>query len=78
MRLSDEDMGAMLVCIDAVHTLKKLKLAHCFNIVGHGLEPLRGSTSLRQVDLSLVGRFEGPKIEAETLLSATVSPFCRA
>ena len=71
MRLSDDDLGAMLVCIDAVHTLNQLKLAHCVNVVGHGLEPIRGSTVLRQIDLYLVGRFESPKIRGEVLLSET-------
>ncbi|KAL7535191.1 hypothetical protein ACHAWF_005085 [Thalassiosira exigua] len=53
-RLTDGDIGGLLVCLDAVHTLKKFKLNGCVDIVGHGLEPLRGSTVLEQLDLSLV------------------------
>eukprot|EP00984_Skeletonema_dohrnii_P006857 scaffold2436_cov80-Skeletonema_dohrnii-CCMP3373.AAC.10 len=59
-RLSDDDLGAILVCIDAKHKLKQLKLTHCTNIVGHGLEPLRGSTVVEKLDLGLVRQFEAP------------------
>ena len=71
-RLSDDDLGSMLVCIDAVHTVTKLKLAHCVNIIGHGLAPLQGSTVLRQIDLSLVARFESPDIAGEVWLEERV------
>ncbi|KAL7533880.1 hypothetical protein ACHAXR_007591 [Thalassiosira sp. AJA248-18] len=53
-KLTDDDIGGMLVCIDAVNSIKKLKLKGCVNVVGHGLEPLRGSIVLEQIDLSLV------------------------
>ena len=59
-RLSDDDLGAILVCIDAKHKLKQLKLTHCTNIVGHGFEPLRGSTVMKKLDLGLVRQFEAP------------------
>ncbi|KAL9190651.1 hypothetical protein ACHAXT_000357 [Thalassiosira profunda] len=52
-KLSDADVGGVLVCIDAVNTLKKLKLHGCTGIRGSGLEPLRGSLALEQIDLSL-------------------------
>lgn len=51
-KLSDEDIGGILVCIDAVRTIKVLKLTGLFNIVGHGLEPLRGSRLLEHLDLN--------------------------
>jgi len=54
-KLTDDDIGGVLVCIDAVSTIKKLKLKGCVTITGHGLEPLRGSVVLEQLDLSLVG-----------------------
>jgi hypothetical protein len=54
-RLSDEDIGGILVCTDAINTFKVFKLKGCFNIVGHGLEPLRGSRVLEQLDLCSVG-----------------------
>ena len=58
-----------MVCIDAVSTFNKLKLAHCVSVAGYGLEPLRGSTAWRRIDLSLVGRFESPDTEGEAMLS---------
>ncbi|KAL9188721.1 hypothetical protein ACHAXT_007099 [Thalassiosira profunda] len=67
VKLSDIDLGGMLVCMDAKHTLKSLKLTHCFGIFGAGLGPLRGSKVLRQIDLSLVGLHESPAIDAGDL-----------
>jgi len=59
-RLSDDDMFAMLVCINAQDVLKKLKLTGCINITGCGLSPLRGSVVLEQIDLSLLKQHENP------------------
>ncbi|KAL7427816.1 hypothetical protein ACHAXM_001009 [Skeletonema potamos] len=59
-RLTDGDIGAVLVCIDAKNKLKRLKLTHCFNVVGHGLEPLQNSTVLEKLDLGLYRQFEQP------------------
>ena len=53
LKLQDNDLRAMLICIDAKNNLKWLKLAGCIRIVGHGLEPLRGSKMLEHLDLSL-------------------------
>ena len=52
-KLTDADIGAVLTCINAKDTLRILKLAGCINITGSGLEPLRGSTILELIDLSL-------------------------
>mmetsp|Transcript_12042 Transcript_12042/g.22401 ORF Transcript_12042/g.22401 Transcript_12042/m.22401 type:complete len:130 (-) Transcript_12042:787-1176(-) len=60
MKLTDDDLGAVLACVKAVGTLKTLKLAGCINITGDGLESLRGCISLEQIDLSLMGRHEKP------------------
>ena len=54
-KLTDDDLHALLVCVDARNTLKRLKLAGCVKIIGHGLEPIRGSLVLEQIDLSLIG-----------------------
>ena len=54
-KLTDGDLHALLVCIDARNTLKRLKLAGCVNIIGRGFEPLCGSLVLEQIDLILVG-----------------------
>ena len=54
-RLSDEDIGGLLICLDAINTVKIFKLKRCVNIIGHCLEPLRGSRVLEQFDLNPVG-----------------------
>ena len=64
-RLTDDDVGAVLVCIDAKNKLKRLKLTHCFNVVGIGLEPLRRSTVMEYFDLEFVRELEEPWIEIE-------------
>ena len=51
-KLSDDDIYAILKCINAQDVLKRLSLAGCINISGMGLEPLRGSVVLEQIDLS--------------------------
>ena len=40
MKLSDNDIEGLLFCIDAVNNLKKLKLTHCFNFTGKGLQQI--------------------------------------
>ena len=50
-KLSDDDLRALLVCIDAKNKVKTLRLGSCTLLVGHGLEPLRGSTVLKDIDL---------------------------
>ena len=59
-RLSDNDVGAVLVCIGAVNNLKRLKLTNCVNVVGTCLDPLRRSKVLEYLDLELVRQFERP------------------
>jgi len=44
----------VLISIDAVNNVKRLKLTNCIKITGTGLQPLRGSTVIKQIDLSLV------------------------
>jgi len=73
MRLTDDDLTSVLVCIDAKHNLKKLKLTNCRGIIGNGLAPLRQSVIIEQIDLSLVGKFESPILEGDTLLSESVT-----
>lgn len=67
-KLSDDDVGGILACIDATNYLKSLKLAGCVNITGYGLEPLRHS-SIQHIDLSLVKQHENPFLESEPMLS---------
>ena len=51
-KLSDDDISDVLQYIDAVNTVKRLRLSNCTNISGSGLEPLRGSTIIEQIDLN--------------------------
>ena len=63
--LSDDDIAALLTCVNAKDTLKKLILTGLVNIVGHGLYPLRGSNMLEQIDLSLASKYENPDIQTK-------------
>ena len=47
------------MCVDASNKLKRLKLSGLINITGRGLDPLRSSAVIEQIDLSLVKRYEG-------------------
>ena len=62
-KLSDDDISAILLCIDAVNKLKRLKLTNCVAITGTCLEPLRGSAVIEFVDLSLVDYHQNPDLD---------------
>ena len=53
-RLSDAYIEKVLLCVDAVNNVKRLKMTNCVAITGTCLEPLRGSVVIEQIDLSLV------------------------
>ena len=59
-KLSDDDITAILLRIDAINNLKTLKLTNCINISGIGLKPLRRSMIIEQIDLSLTGEHQSP------------------
>lgn len=61
-RLTDNDICAILKCINAKDKLKILKLTGCTKIAGTGLEPLRGSIVLEQIDLSLAKQHDRPDV----------------
>ena len=61
-KVSDADLAAMLVCINAVSNIKTLRLTGCVSINGLGLNPLRGSIILKEIDLSLVKKKSSPII----------------
>jgi hypothetical protein len=69
VQLSDDGIRTVLLCVDSVNTVKRLKLANCISITGIGLEPLRGSTMIEQIDLSLVGKHQSPEIDPEPPIS---------
>ena len=58
--ISDEDLRALLLSIDAKNTLKTLRLEGCTQIVGHSLEPLRGSIVLERLVLRGNATFAEP------------------
>ncbi|KAL7549332.1 hypothetical protein ACHAWF_012602 [Thalassiosira exigua] len=69
--LNDDDLAFMLERLDAVNTVKSLKLTNCTGVLGTGLECLRDSIVLEAIDLSLVG-LENPNIHPEPRISAEV------
>ncbi|EJK49347.1 hypothetical protein THAOC_31783 [Thalassiosira oceanica] len=56
LSLSDDDLKAVLICIDAATSVESLYLSWCHLLTGRGLEPLSGSTALRRIDISIGGR----------------------
>ena len=73
-RLTDDDIAGMLVCINAVKNLKRLYITNCETITGQALEPLRGSTVLEQLDLSLAGKDHNDRLNECSLLEKDVLP----
>lgn len=63
------DLCAILKCINAGEMLKKLKLCGMIGISGEGLEPLRGSTTIEQLDLGLVGQHDSPDMSIKPSLN---------
>ena len=68
-KLTDDDIGAVLKCINAQDVLKRLKLCGCTNIEGHGLNPLRGSVVLEQIDMSFTPRYGCQEVLSEAKIS---------
>ena len=68
-KLNDGDIGGILVCINAVNTLKVLKLTGCVNVIGRGFDPLVGSVILEEIDFSIVGQHENSGVEPELMMS---------
>ena len=71
-KLTDDDIYAVLKCINA-HVLKKLKLCGCTNIEGHGLNPLRGSVVLEQIDISLAPKYGSQEISPGAKISQDIT-----
>jgi hypothetical protein len=68
-KLSDNDIKEILLSINAADKLKKLRLTNCTNVTGAGLDPLRGTSTIEQIDLSLAGRHQSPNIDPDPPLS---------
>jgi len=71
-RLTDDDVWEILTSINARDVLKRLKLCGCINIEGHGLNPLRSSVVLEQIDISLVGKHENRDNVIDSKISASI------
>ena len=71
VKLTDDDVRNILLSIDAVNNLRTLRLTNLLNITGMGLEPLRGSTMIEKIDLSLVGDHESPELSPAPPISCT-------
>ena len=69
VKLTDDDIHAVLKCISAQDVLKKLKLSGCINMTGRGLQVLRGSTVIEHIDLSLTKQYESPQLEQEPMIA---------
>ena len=68
-KLNDKDIYDILTAIGACTNTKCLKITGCVNILGGGLNPLRGSTVLEQIDLSCVGQYETPYLDPAPSIS---------
>ncbi len=68
-KLSDDDISSILQHIDAVNKVKRLRLTNCTKITGGGLEPLRGSKIIEQIDLSLTAVGEDVKLDPDPFIS---------
>jgi hypothetical protein len=68
-KLTDDHIEKVLLCIDAVNKVNRLKLTNCVNITGVGLEPLRGSLMIEQIDLSLARKHQSPIFYSEPPIS---------
>ena len=69
VKLTDDDISALLMFISAKQKLRKLKLSGCINVTGRAIEVLRGSSIIEYIDLSLVKEYESPKLDPEPMIS---------
>lgn len=67
--MSDDDLKNVLVVIDAKNNLKSLKLTNCGRIFGFGLKPLKRSTVLERIDLSMAEPFTKPVTGMHTAMN---------
>ena len=71
-KLTDDDMNEILTCINAQVVLKKLKLTGCINIEGRGLNSLRNSSVLEQIDISLAPMYGCQELSSEPKISQNI------
>lgn len=68
-RLNDNDIRDILIRIDAINNVVRLKMTNCVKMIGYGLEPLRRSKKLELLDLSLVAKSTSPYLRKEPWIS---------
>ena len=68
-KMNDDSLKSILICIDAVNNLKSLKLTSCDTIIGYGLKPLRGSTVIERIDLSMAEEHSKPPLGSQSTMS---------
>ena len=68
-KMNDDSLKSILICIDAVNNLKSLKLTSCDTIIGYGLKPLRGSTVIERLDLSMAEEHSKPPLGSQSTMS---------
>ena len=68
-KLSDDDLFAILQCINAHRALKRLKLTGCTNITDWGLSPLMRSTVLELIDLNVISNNEIRDVSIEPTMT---------
>ena len=73
-KLTDDDIGSILACLDSVNRLEQLALTGCYNITGKCLQPLRRSTSLWKLDISLLDQKDRDSCQDENISEAVVIP----
>ena len=71
--MTDAWLGNFLRWINAREVVQTLNLSGCNNIMGPGLEPIRGSTILREFRLDWTENGRGMHIDGKTLISIVQS-----
>ena len=72
-KMSDDDLGAIFACFSAVRgEIERVCLTNCVNIIGFGLEPLRGSTSLESLGMDIPS--DGNQNKQPSLCGSAVIP----
>jgi len=71
--LTDNELSSILFYIDARHNVKTLKMNGCSGIVGYGLGPLRRSTVIEELELSIVRKGpQGVDLEQDLVLDEQI------
>ena len=71
-KLSDDDIGALLVSIKAKKKLKVLNVSPCSKLVGGGLWPIGGSTILDHMNLPLPTTCKPLSVKTMTLILQSI------